>query len=119
MNKLGVIQNYPIGQKGVPMVSEDRKENIVDTYFTIYILDSCFRYSGEVYDEISRKHCPQDLIGACKRVIEMMKDDKDFKDEPKWSYLVVKHEEDKENDWQTFYKVYKYRGKWKCKEVDF
>ena len=97
------------------MASEYHKENIVETYFTILILDDC----GNECDEIGRKHCSQDLIGACKQVVECIEHDKDFKDEPKWSYLVVKHELDNDSDWHTFYKVYKYSGKWKYKRVDF
>jgi hypothetical protein len=99
-------------------MEEYKKENIVDTYWTIDILDSCWKISGDVYDEISRKHCPQDLIGACKKVVEMIEHDKELKDEPKWEYRVIKHEEDEDNDWQTAYKVYKYRGQWKFK-VDY
>ena len=99
-------------------MEEYKKENIIDTYFTIDILDSCWRISGEVYDEISRKRCPQDLREACRRVVELIEHDKEFKDEPKWSYRVIKHEEDDKNDWQTAYKVYKYRGRWKYK-VDY
>lgn len=99
-------------------MGEYKKENIIDTYWTIDILDDCWRISGDVYDEISRKDCPQDLIGACKKVVEMIESDKGRIDEPKWEYRVIKHEEDEENDWQTAYKVYKYRGKWKYK-VDY
>ena len=95
-------------------MSEYKKENIIKTYWTIDIIDSC----GDRFDEIAPRNCPQDLIGACKRVIEMMKSDKDFKDEPKWDYRVIKHEEDADTDWQTAYKVYKYRKQWKYK-VDY
>lgn len=94
------------------MAKEYKKENIVKTYFTIAILDSCF----DEYDEVSPKNCPQDLVGACKHVIELIKLDKDFKDEPKWYYRVIKHEEDDDTDWQTAYKVYKYKGQWKYKK---
>lgn len=92
------------------------KLNITNTYFTIAILDSC----DDVYDEFDEKHTPQDLKSACLKVIDLMKEDKELgSDYGVWSYLVVKHEEDDTTDWQTFYKVYKYRGKWKCKRVDY
>ena len=99
-------------------MAEYKKESIINTYWTIDILDSCWKISGEVYDEISPRNCPQDLIGACKLVVEMIKNDKNFKDESKWDYRVIKHEEDADNDWQTAYKVYKYRGQWRYK-VDY
>lgn len=35
-----------------------------------------------------------------------------------WDYRIVKHEEDDNTDWQTIYKVYKYRGKYKVKIDD-
>lgn len=92
------------------------KRNIVKTYFTIIVLDSC----GDEYDEIGVRHCPQDLVGACKHVIELTKHDKELGPEyGTWSYLVCKNEEDDTTNWLTFYKVYKYRGKWKAKQVDY
>lgn len=101
-------------------MGEYKKENITDTYYTIDILDSCWKISGDVYDEISRKSCPQDLLGACRRVVEMINHDRELGEEigGKWEYRVIKHEEDDENDWQTAYKVYKYRGRWRYK-VDY
>ena len=100
-------------------MSEYKKENIIKTYWTIDILDSCWKISGDVYDEISEKNCPQDLIGACKLVVENIERDKRLGAKYGfWDYRVIKHEEDAENDWQTAYKVYKYRGKWKYK-VDY
>ena len=102
------------------MAKEYKKENITQTYFTIDILDDCWKITGDTYDEIGKKDCPQDLIGACKKVVEMIKNDKDYKDEPKWDYRVIKHEEDDDTDWQTAFKVYKYRGKWKYrKDCDY
>lgn len=93
-------------------MAEYEKSKITDTYFTIEILDSC----GDRYDEIGRKDCPQDLIGACKKVVEMKKHDRELGTNfGIWDYRVIKHEEDEENDWQTAYKVYKYRGGWKYK----
>ena len=103
-------------------MAEYKKENIINTYWTIDILDSCWKISGDVYDEIPPRYCPQDLIGACKKVVEMLKDDMERRKhddgEPVWEYRVIKHEEDEENDWQTAYKVYKYRGRWKYK-IDY
>ena len=93
-----------------------KKENIIKVYYTISVLDDC----GNEYEELSERQCPQDLVGACKKVVEMIKDDRELGEEyGRWFYLVVKHEEDAENDWQTFYKVFKYRGRWKCKATDY
>lgn len=96
------------------MAKEYNKANIVKTYYSVVILDSC----GDIYEE-----CFKDLLGkelleiksAMLLVIEMKKHDKDFKDEPKWDYRIAKHEEDDDTDWQTIYKVYKYRGRYKVK----
>ena len=97
------------------MSNDYQKENIVETYYTISILDDC----GNEYDEIGKKSCQQSLVDACKKVIEMTKQDKILGEEyGVWFYLVVKHEEDNDTDWQTFYKVFKYRGKWRYKETD-
>ena len=100
-------------------MDEYNKANIINTYFTIDILDDCWKISHDVYDEVSKKNCPQDLVGACKKVVEMIKHDKELgPDYGKWDYRVIKHEEDDTTDWQTAYKVYKYRGQWKYK-VDY
>ena len=99
------------------MAKEYKKENIINTYFTIAILDDCFKIHGEIYDEINKLHTPQNLIDACKRVIELYNDDRERrkydKGEIVWDYRVIKHEEDDSTDWQTAYKVYKYKGRWK------
>lgn len=44
------------------MAKEYKKENIINTYFTIAILDDCFKIHGEIYDEIDKSHTPQNLI---------------------------------------------------------
>ena len=91
-------------------------KKIKKVYYTIAILDSC----NDVYDEITEKHVPQNLIDACKFVIEQIKHDKELGDDfGIWSYLVVKHEEDDNTDWQSFYKVYKYRNQWRYKQVNY
>ena len=108
-------------------MSEYDKSKITNTYYTILILDSC----GDIFDELSKWQCTNnseerrarvewvDIIDACKRVIEMKKHDKELGSEfGVWDYRVVKHEEDEDNDWQTIYKVFKYRGKWKYKIDD-
>jgi len=101
------------------MASEYDKRKITRTYYTILVCIDEGAGQYEECDEISAKQCPQDLLGACKRVVELVEHDKDFKDEPKWKYFVVKNEEDDDTNWQTFYKVYKYRGKWKYKRTDY
>lgn len=99
-------------------MKEYKKENIKKSYLEIWVLDA----GGSVYDYITGKNCPQDFISACKKVIELIKDDKELRKEYgcwSWSYLVVKNEEDDDTNWQTFYKVYKYANKWKYKRVDY
>ena len=101
------------------MAKEYDKQNITNTFYDIIICADMGAGQLEECDYVDKRYVPQDLVGACKKVIELMGYDKDFKDEPNWKYLVVKHEEDNDTDWQTFYKVYKYRGKWKYKRVDY
>ena len=94
------------------MAKTYNKANIINTYFTIIILDSC----GDIYDEIYGIHCPQTLIECGKRILEMKQHDKELGDEfGVWDYRIGKHEEDDDSDWQTVYKVYKYRGRYKIK----
>lgn len=91
------------------------KSKIVETYYTITILDSC----GDEYDEIPKRSCPQSLKEACLRVVEMIQCDRELgSDFGIWNYVVVKHEVDDDTDWQTKYKVYKYRGRWKYKRIE-
>ena len=98
------------------MENEYKKENIQYTYYTIVILDSC----GDPYDEIYKDHTTgkefTNIRECAKLIIEMKKHDKELCDEyGVWDYRICKHEEDKTNDWQTVFKVYKYRGVWKVK----
>lgn len=101
------------------MAQEYNKNNIKNTYFTIAILDDCFKIHGEVYDEIRGVHCPQTLLGCARKVVEMLKDDKERRKYDEgwivWDYRIIKHEEDDDSDWQTAYKVYKYRNQYKVK----
>ena len=93
-------------------MKEYSPKNIINTYFTIAILDSC----GDVYDEITGIHCPQTLIGCGRKIIEMKNHDKELGSEfGDWNYRICKHEEDDDTDWQTVYKVYKYRNQYKIK----
>lgn len=73
------------------------------------ILDAC----GNVYDEIG----PWKNINDCaKKIIEMQKHDKELGSEyGVWDYRIVYHEEDDDSDWQTVYKLYKYKGHYKIK----
>lgn len=92
------------------------KDKITKTYFTILVLDA----SGDIYDEITKDIDHKEftnIINAAKCVINMMKTDKELGEElgGKWSYRIGKHEEDDDTDWQTIYKLYKYKGKWKYK----
>lgn len=94
------------------MAETYKKESVLKTYFTIVILDSC----GDIYDEISGVHCPQTLIDCGRKILEMKQTDKELgKDYGTWDYRICKHEEDEDTDWQTVYKVIKYRGQYKIK----
>ena len=97
------------------MAKEYRKENILKVYYSIVILDDC----GGIYDEIFKDQFRRefkDLIETAKQVIEMKKHDKELGSEyGVWDYRIAKHEEDDDTDWQTVYKVYKYRNRWKIK----
>lgn len=98
------------------MAKEYNKDNIKNTYFTIAILDDCFNIHGEIYDEITGVHCPQTLLGCARKVVEMKNHDKELGAEyGKWDYRIIRHEEDDDSDWQTAFKVYKYRNQWKVK----
>lgn len=98
------------------MAKEYKKENIVNTYYEILILDAC----GSIYDYIYKNDEKQpfrDINEPAKKIIKMMKTDKELGEKlgGKWSYRIAKHEEDDDTDWQTIYKLYKYRGVWKYK----
>jgi hypothetical protein len=96
------------------MAKEYRKENIVKTYYSVIILDDCDNIVEEV-EKDALGNPLLDLKSACMMVLDYKRTDKDFKDEPKWDYRIGKHEEDDDTDWQTIYKVYKYRGRYKVK----
>lgn len=91
------------------MAKEYNKNNIKKVYFTIIILDAC----GDIYDEIGPFTAINETV---KRIFDMKKTDKELGDEyGVWDYRIGYHEEDDDTDWQTVYKVYKYRGVWKVK----
>ena len=97
-------------------MEEYRKENILNTYYSIVILDSC----GDIYDEVFTNHETHkpftDLKETALKVIDMMNEDKVLGEEyGTWGYRISKHEEDDDTDWQTVYKLYKYRGRYKVK----
>lgn len=102
-------------------MNEYDKTKIIKTYYSILILDSCL----DIYEEMEKDAFGKpflELKDACYRVLDMMKLDKELGEENggKWYYRIAKHEEDNENDWQTIYKLYKYRGRWKVKvDEDF
>ncbi len=97
------------------MAKEYRKENILKVYYSIIILDDC----GNIYDEIFRDQFRRpftDLKETALAVVDMKKHDKELGSEfGVWDYRIGKHEEDDDTDWQTVYKVYKYRNRWKIK----
>lgn len=99
-------------------MKEYNKANIVKTYYSIIILDSC----GDIYEECFKDRFGKDYLDiktAMLAVIDMKKADKELgKDWGEWDYRIAKHEEDDDTDWQTIYKMYKYRGKWKLKVDD-
>lgn len=94
-------------------MEEYNKKNIIKTYFSILVLDS----NGDIYDEIFKNEYNkpfQDLKEVVKRIIDMKKTDKELgKTYGVWSYRIGKHEEDQYNDWQTVYKLRKYKNKYK------
>lgn len=107
-------------------MKEYEPSQIIRTYYTILILDSC----GDEYDELHKYQVGNDpkayrnredwdnIIEPAKYIIEMKKSDKELgKDYGEWDYIIVKHEEDEDSDWQSDYKVYKYRGQWRYKRV--
>lgn len=101
-------------------MKEYNKANIVKTYYSIVILDSC----GDIYDEDFKDQFGKELLDIKTTmliVLDMMKTDKELGEEyGKWGYRIAKHEEDDDTDWQTIYKMYKYRGKYKLKvDEDF
>lgn len=97
------------------MAKEYNKANIVKTYYSIIILDAC----GDIYSEEFKDLFGKELLdirSAMLRVIDMKKSDKELgKDWGVWDYRIAKHEEDEDTDWQTVYKLYKYRNKYKVK----
>ena len=94
------------------MAKEYNKNNIIKTYYSIIILDAC----GDIYEEITGKRCPQTMTECAKQIIEMKKHDKELGSEyGVQDYRIGYHEEDDDTDWQTVYKLYKYKGKYKVK----
>ena len=95
------------------MANEYKKENIKNTYFEILVLDAC----GDIYDTITGVHCPQTMLGCARKIDEMKQHDKELgTDFGKWDYRVAMHEEDDTTDWYSVYKIYKYKGKYRCKD---
>ena len=97
------------------MAKEYKKENIIKTYYSIIILDAC----NDIYDEMLKDEfrVPFTDIKQCVcKIIEMKQHDKELgKDYGTWDYRIGKHEEDDDTDWQTIYKMYKYKGRYKVK----
>ena len=89
------------------------KKNIVNTYWSILILDAC----GDIYEEYEGRKGELTCAKDCAAwVLHNMKNDKELGAEyGTWDYRFVKHEEDDDTDWTTVYKVYKYRGRYKWK----
>lgn len=98
------------------MAKEYNKSNIVKTYYSVIILDDC----GDIYEEMEKNpltHEPfKDLTEAAKCILDMKSSDKELGEEyGRWDYRIGKHEEDDDTDWQSVYKLYKYKGCWKVK----
>ena len=97
-------------------MKEYDKSKILKVYYTILIIDSC----GDIYDEIckGKNEDWDNIIEPAKRIIEMKKSDKELGDEyGVWDYRIAKHEEDNDSDWQSEYKIYKYKRQWRYKRV--
>lgn len=95
------------------MAKEYKKENIINTYFEILVLDG----AGDIYDTIKGFHCPQTLLGCARKIDEMKQRDKELgEDFGIWDYRVAMHEEDDNTDWYSVYKINKRKGKYYFKD---
>ena len=93
------------------------EEKIIETSYSIVILDS----GGAIYDEVFKDSMRKpfaSLKDALMEVILMKQSDKELGECDCWDYRVVKHEVSEKYDYQSIYKVYRYRNKWMYKFDD-
>lgn len=96
-------------------MKEYNKNNIIKTTYSIVILDAC----GNVYEEVFKDKFGNEFLNirdCAYLIIEMKKTDKELgKNFGVWDYRICEHEEDNDTDWQTVYKLFKYKGHYKVK----